>query len=162
MPYVSPEVIEEVKKLDLLTYLQHYEPDELVHKAKGEYITKTHGSLTISNGLWNWFKGGVGGKNALDYLVKIKNMKFIDAVIYLSKLEHINDLKNDFHENKSNQIDKFDVVELNNGNRATILDTKDRQTYFADIVNAYGITVDRKEITENEISRVIFPKEKAR
>ena len=60
------------------------------------------------------------------------------------------------------KINRFDVVELNNGNRATILDTKDRQTYFADIVNAYGITVDRKEITENEISRVIFPKEKAR
>lgn len=60
------------------------------------------------------------------------------------------------------KINRFDVVELNNGNRATILDIKDRQTYFADIVNAYGITVDRKEITENEISRVIFPKEKAR
>lgn len=103
MPYVSKEVIDEVKKIDLLTYLQHYEPDELVHKSKGEYRTKTHSSLTISNGLWNWFQGGVGGKNALDYLVKIKNMKFIDAVIYLSKLEHINDLKNDFQENK----DKF-------------------------------------------------------
>ena len=112
MPYVSPEVIEQVKKLDLLTYLQHYEPDELVHKAKGEYRTKTHSSLTISNGLWNWFQGGVGGKNALDYLVKIKNMKFIDAVIYLSKLEHINDLKNDFHENKSNQIDNQDCIKL--------------------------------------------------
>ena len=60
------------------------------------------------------------------------------------------------------KINRFDVVELNNGNRATILYIKDRQTYFADIVNAYGITVDRKEITENEISRVIFPKEKAR
>ena len=60
------------------------------------------------------------------------------------------------------KINRFDVVELNNGNRATIFDIKDRQTYFADIVNAYGITVDRKEITENEISRVIFPKEKAR
>ena len=60
------------------------------------------------------------------------------------------------------KINRFDVVELNNGNRATILDIKDRQTYFADIVNAYGITVDRKEITENEINRVIFPKEKAR
>ena len=31
------------------------------------------------------------------------------------------------------KINRFDVVELNNGNRATILDTKDRQTYFADI-----------------------------
>ena len=112
MPYVSPEVIEEVKKIDLLTYMQHYEPDELVHKAKGEYRTKTHSSLTISNGLWNWFQGGVGGKNALDYLVKIKNMKFIDAVIYLSKLEHINDLKNDFQANQKVNYNKDEYVKL--------------------------------------------------
>ena len=112
MPYVSQEVIDEVKKIDLLTYLQHYEPDELVYKAKGEYRTKTHSSLTISNGLWNWFQGGVGGKNAVDYLVKIKNMKFIDAVLYLSKLEHINDLKTDFQCNKYNVKPEHDSSKL--------------------------------------------------
>jgi len=31
MPYVTPEQIERAKQMDLLTYLQHYEPQELVH-----------------------------------------------------------------------------------------------------------------------------------
>lgn len=90
---VSKDVIDRVKKIDLLTYLKNYEPDELVYKAKGEYRTKTHGSLTISNGLWNWFRGGVGGKNALDYLMKIKGMKFLEGVKYLANLENIKDVK---------------------------------------------------------------------
>lgn len=31
MPYIAPEVMQEVKKIDLLTYLKNYEPYELVH-----------------------------------------------------------------------------------------------------------------------------------
>lgn len=31
MPFFSPEVIEQVRRIDLLTYLQQYEPQELVH-----------------------------------------------------------------------------------------------------------------------------------
>ena len=31
MPFYDPDVVSEAKKLDLLTYLQNYEPQELVH-----------------------------------------------------------------------------------------------------------------------------------
>ncbi len=37
---------------------------------------------------------------------------------------------------------RFDVVELNNGNRATILDIK-KNYYNVEIVNPYGITLDK-------------------
>ena len=30
MPYIAPEVITEAKRMDLLTYLREYEPNELV------------------------------------------------------------------------------------------------------------------------------------
>ena len=30
MPYIAPEVIEQARQIDLLTYLQNCEPDELV------------------------------------------------------------------------------------------------------------------------------------
>ena len=33
MAYISPEIVREVKKIDLLTYLKTYEPDELKHVA---------------------------------------------------------------------------------------------------------------------------------
>ena len=65
--YFSPEQIRELKKIDLLTYLQNYEPNELVHISGNNYCTRTHDSLKISNGLWNWFSKGIGGKNAIDY-----------------------------------------------------------------------------------------------
>lgn len=72
MPYIAPEVILEVKKMDLLTYLKNYEPYELVHFSGNTYTTRTHDSLKISNGKWMWWSRGIGGRSALDYLVKVK------------------------------------------------------------------------------------------
>ena len=70
MPYIPPEIVKRAEEMDLLTYLQNYEPEELVKVGNGTYTTKTHDSIRISNGLWNWFSEGVGGKNAISYLMK--------------------------------------------------------------------------------------------
>ncbi len=80
MPYVSPEAIMQAKKMDLLTYLQNYEPQELVRIDSNTYSTKTHDSLKISNGKWCWFSRGIGGRSALDYLIKVKELSFVKAV----------------------------------------------------------------------------------
>jgi len=84
MPYIAPEVIARAKQIDLLTYLQRCEPDELTHAGGREYSTKTHGSLKISNGLWCWNARGIGGKTALDFLIKVRGMNFPDAVEHLA------------------------------------------------------------------------------
>ena len=55
MPYIAPEVILEAKRMDLLTYLQNYEPQELVLFGGNTYCTREHDSLKISNGKWYWF-----------------------------------------------------------------------------------------------------------
>ena len=78
--FYTPETVEKAKKIDLLTYLKNYEPYELVEVCKGTYTTKTHDSLKISNGLWYWFTREVGGKSAIDYLMKVKNYNFVEAV----------------------------------------------------------------------------------
>jgi hypothetical protein len=80
MPYVTPESILQAKKMDLLTYLQKYEPKELIYISNDTYSTKSHDSLKISNGKWCWFSRGIGGRSALDYLVKVKGMSFVKAV----------------------------------------------------------------------------------
>jgi hypothetical protein len=80
MPYIAPEVILEAKKMDLLTYLQNYEPQELVHFGGNTYCTREHDSLKISNGKWYWFSRGIGGRSALDYLIKVKEKSFLEAV----------------------------------------------------------------------------------
>lgn len=80
MPYIAPEIVAEARQVDLLTYLKNYEPNELIEVCRNTYVTREHDSLKISNGLWYWFSKGVGGKSAIDYLMKVKNLSFVNAV----------------------------------------------------------------------------------
>lgn len=80
MAYYPPEVIQRAKQMDLLTYLRNYEPEELVHFSRETYTTRTHDSLKISNGMWYWFSQSIGGKSALEYLIKVKDYSFLQAV----------------------------------------------------------------------------------
>ena len=68
MPYVDAEAIEAARQIDLLSYLQAYEPGELVHVSGSTYCTREHDSLKISNGKWHWpsktTPGSAGGKIA--------------------------------------------------------------------------------------------------
>ena len=80
MGYVTPEQITQAKEIDLLTYLQRYDPNQLVYVGGSTYCTREHDSLKISNGKWNWFSRGVGGKTALDYLIKVQGFSFTQAV----------------------------------------------------------------------------------
>lgn len=79
MAGVTAGQIRQAKEWDLLTYLQVYEPGEL-RMAGTEYCTAGHDSLKISNGKWHWHSRGIGGRTALDYLVKVKGMDFVSAV----------------------------------------------------------------------------------
>ncbi len=81
--YVTKEEIEQARQLDLLSYLQRYRPDELVRVARGVYSLRSHDSLKISNGKWYRWSKGVGGVSALDYLVKVEGMPFVETVRHL-------------------------------------------------------------------------------
>jgi len=84
MPYVTPEQIERAKRMDLLTYLQTYEPHELVRFSGDVYTTRSHDSLKISNGKWCWWSHDIGGRSALDYLIKVRGMTLPEAVIQIN------------------------------------------------------------------------------
>lgn len=83
--YIPPEELAEIKKIDLLTYLANYEPNELIKYGRNDYGTKTHSSLHISNGLWTWWAKNIGGKSALDYLIKVEGFDFIEAASLIKK-----------------------------------------------------------------------------
>ena len=89
MPYIPPSVVQEVKRMDLLTYLKNYEPYELVHFSGNTYTTRTHGSLKISNGKWMWWSQRTGGRSALDYLIKVRGYSFLEAVELLAEQANI-------------------------------------------------------------------------
>ncbi len=80
MPYYDKEQIARAREMDLLTYLRRYEPHELIHDGGDSYRTRTHDSLKLSNGLWQWWSQGIGGRSALDYLTKVRGVDFTEAV----------------------------------------------------------------------------------
>lgn len=80
MPYIKPEAVTEARRIDLLSYLRASSPDELIHCGNGAYKLKSHDSLKISNGKWYWWSRGIGGVSALDYLVKVEGLSFVEAV----------------------------------------------------------------------------------
>lgn len=85
MPHVTKEQIAKAKQMDLLTYFQTFEPQELVHVQGDVFSTRAHDSLKISNGKWCWWSRHIGGRSALDYLIKVRGMAFTDAVKNLCK-----------------------------------------------------------------------------
>lgn len=56
------------------------------------------------------------------------------------------------------KLKRFDVVELTNGNKATIMDIMNNREYFVEIVDSKGNTIDRKNITEDEIEKIVYSK----
>ena len=133
MSMIEPEVIEQARKIDLLTYLQNCEPHELIKISPNNYTTRTHDSLKISNGKWMWWSRHIGGYNALDYLVKVKGYSFVEAIETLMGKAAINPTmtisrpKVDVPKvlllpDKSNTTDKITEFLLSRGIDATIIE----------------------------------------
>lgn len=77
--FIPREQVEKAREMDLLTYLQRNEPNQLIERC-GEYRMVEHDSLVISNGLWHWTSQHMGGRSALDFLIKVRGMSLPDAV----------------------------------------------------------------------------------
>ena len=80
---VGREQIDRAKRVDILDYILSHEPNNVKRVGKAHYL-KDHDSLEISNGLWNWHSHGIGGKNVIDYLIKVRGYSFVDAVRLLA------------------------------------------------------------------------------
>ena len=91
MPYYTEEQIKQARSIDLMTYLQTYEPTELVHVRGNTWCLREHDSLKLSNGKWFWWSRGFGGTSALDYLIKVKGLPFIEAMNILT--DHFKDFQ---------------------------------------------------------------------
>ena len=86
MPGVSREQIDAAKQMTALEFLQRYCPGELVKaESRGEFQLRAHDSFKINGttSKFHWKSRDIGGRSALDYLVKAEGMKFVDAVLAL-------------------------------------------------------------------------------
>ena len=77
--YVTPDVVEQARNVDLLSYLQATAPNELVRCGAEEYCTREHDSLKISHGKWYWWSRGIGAFGA-GLSRKGLGMDFVSAV----------------------------------------------------------------------------------
>lgn len=125
MAYFSKIEIEKVKQLDLYNYLKNYNPEELVHFSRNTYITRSHDSLKISNGMWYWFSRSIGGKTALEYLIKVEGYSFIGAVEHLMECLKINPVVKYSYPVK--EISKFKLPEKNYNNLVAINYLRNRE-----------------------------------
>ena len=109
--YFDKESIQKLREIDLFTYLSIRDPAELVHVSGQTYCTAEHDSLIISNGMWNWFSRGIGGKNAIDYLVLVKDFSFIEACNEVNTIANIDikpirkEIKRKYSYNKKEQLE---------------------------------------------------------
>ena len=86
MAGVTKEQIEAAKRMTAIEFLQRYRPGELVKAgSRGEFQLREHDSFKINGetSKFHWKSQDIGGKSALDYLVKVEKMKFVDAVLTL-------------------------------------------------------------------------------
>ena len=83
--YFEKEELRQAKQMSAIEFLKRYRPEELVRCGTGEYELRSHDSFKISEStsLWHWKSRDIGGKSALDYLVRVEDVPFTDAVRYL-------------------------------------------------------------------------------
>lgn len=82
----TDEQMEQARSVRLSDYLQLYEASNItVRERYDEIRLKDHGSfvLTMSNDLFDWKSQQIGGKGALDYLIKVRGCDFKEAVSML-------------------------------------------------------------------------------
>jgi len=80
VPKFTDEQMEAVKSIGMLTYIKAYEPNNYRHIGGGIYQLIDYDSLIIFKDNWRRYSQGYGGKNALDFLIKVRGMDFKDAV----------------------------------------------------------------------------------
>ena len=83
MPRVSKEQIHAANRMTAIEFLRRYRPNSLVKSsARGEYQLAEHDSFKINaeSSLWHWKSRDIGGKSALNYLIYVEGVPFVEAV----------------------------------------------------------------------------------
>jgi len=80
---VTKEQIAAAKRMTAIEFLRRYRPNDLVKSsARGEFELRSHDSFKINgeSSVWHWKSRGIGGKSALDYLIYVEGVRFVEAV----------------------------------------------------------------------------------
>ena len=88
MPGVTEREIAQAKQMNLYQYMQLCEPDNFKPEGPGQFRHKGHSSLSFAeNGTWTYFKTHATGRTAVDYLIKVEGVPFVEAVRQINRIQ---------------------------------------------------------------------------
>ena len=88
MPGVTEREIAQAKQMNLYQYMQLCEPDNFKPEGTGQFRHKGHSSLSFAeNGTWTYFKTHATGRTAVDYLIKVEGVPFVEAVRQINRIQ---------------------------------------------------------------------------
>ena len=78
---IDEHTVAQARAADVVAFFEKYNGFTFAHRC-GEYRCKQHPSLAVGNDrlAWFWHSRGIGGHGAIDYLVKVENIPFRQAV----------------------------------------------------------------------------------
>ena len=88
MPGVTEQEIAQAKQMNLYQYMQLCEPDNFKPEGPGQFRHKGHSSLTFAeDGSWTYFKTKATGHTALNYLIAVEGVSFVEAVREINRIQ---------------------------------------------------------------------------
>ena len=88
MPGVTEQEIAQAKQMNLYQYMQLCEPDNFKPEGPGQFRHKGHSSLTFAeDGSWTYFKTKATGRTALNYLIAVEGVSFVEAVQEINRIQ---------------------------------------------------------------------------
>jgi hypothetical protein len=81
MMRIDEHTVEQARAADMVAFFEKYNGFTFAHRG-GEYRCEQHPSLAVKSDRlsWFWHSKGIGGHGVLDYLTKVENMPFRQAV----------------------------------------------------------------------------------
>ena len=149
--FIPKEIVNQAKKVDLLSYFMNNNSSELVKKGVGTYSLKAHDSVIISNGLWHRFSTHEAGKTALDYLMKVEKMTLQEAVKSILNRNIDTYIRPQY---SNNNVPKTIVVPEKANNNKEVIEYLKNRGIDEDIIND---CINKKIIyQENKTNNVVF------
>lgn len=88
MPGVTEQEIAQAKQMNLYQYMQLCEPDNFKPEGPGQFRHKGHSSLTFAeDGSWTYFTTKATGRTALNYLIAVEGVSFVEAVREINRIQ---------------------------------------------------------------------------
>ncbi len=148
MPWIDKDDIAKAREVNLLDYLPQ---SALIRHGRGYKLAEEHSLKIDADGKWYWWAEGIGGINALDFMIKYENKSFQEAVMELldGNIRTASAERRAVPEiNREKEQMKFTLPEKNNNNervRRYLIEERGLEPHIVDYCIQKGIIYETKK-----------------